>query len=207
NLPGSKQLSARAWRLACQTAVYVLRMHPSVRTERGLIFHYTPVDRARIVNASALLAAFLARMARAAARRPADSDALREAVALARQARSTEERHRLDKEWRGGSLASECWGAAADAALAALAVQEKDGSWRYGESPRQRWRDSFHTGYALLALKQLRGELWAARKAADSLEEWPADRQADLFDDLADALERGFDDYLARFFPGQDGMV
>src|SRR5690606_9667733 len=36
NLPGSKQLSARAWRLACQTAVYVLRMHPSVRTERGL---------------------------------------------------------------------------------------------------------------------------------------------------------------------------
>lgn len=33
--------------------------------------------------------------------------------------------------------------------------QRPDGSWLYGESPRQGWIDSFHTGYNLLAINQL----------------------------------------------------
>jgi hypothetical protein len=36
------------------------------------------------------------------------------------------------------------------------AVQQRtDGSWYYGEAPKQRWIDNFHTGYNLCALKSI----------------------------------------------------
>lgn len=41
------------------------------------------------------------------------------------------------------------------AARASIAAQHFDGSWSYGESAVQRWVDSFHTGYNLVALQQL----------------------------------------------------
>ncbi len=37
-----------------------------------------------------------------------------------------------------------------------LAAQAVDGSWAYGEGAGLEWRDSFHTGFVLLALAQLR---------------------------------------------------
>ena len=42
-------------------------------------------------------------------------------------------------------------------AVARFAVQRQrpDGSWPYGETRRQRWIDSFHTGYNLLALDRI----------------------------------------------------
>jgi O-antigen ligase len=46
-----------------------------------------------------------------------------------------------------------------------LAAQASDGSWAYGEGPGLEWRDSFHTGFVLLALAELR-ELDAAVDAA-----------------------------------------
>jgi hypothetical protein len=33
--------------------------------------------------------------------------------------------------------------------------QERDGSWDYGELPTQRWKDNFHTGYNLCALRAI----------------------------------------------------
>jgi hypothetical protein len=33
--------------------------------------------------------------------------------------------------------------------------QQEDGSWDYGESPTQHWRDNFHTGYNLCALQSI----------------------------------------------------
>jgi hypothetical protein len=36
-----------------------------------------------------------------------------------------------------------------------IARQQEDGSWPYGENAKQRWIDSFHTGYNLVALKTI----------------------------------------------------
>ena len=61
--------------------------------------------------------------------------------------------------------------------------QREDGSWVYGESPKQGWIDSFHTGYNLLAIRQL-----------DQAFDLPC---------LTDSLEAGFHYYLDHFFePG-----
>ncbi|HET9985392.1 MAG TPA: hypothetical protein VFQ38_17455 [Longimicrobiales bacterium] len=53
-------------------------------------------------------------------------------------------------------------GEAPDAAAAALAAarftaaaQAADGSWRYGAAGRDGWVDSFHTGYTLIALREI----------------------------------------------------
>ena len=40
-------------------------------------------------------------------------------------------------------------------ALFSTRRQSKDGSWPYGEAPYQRWVDNFHTGYNLVALRQI----------------------------------------------------
>jgi len=49
--------------------------------------------------------------------------------------------------------------ACTDAALSSLAYsmrhQNEDGSWYYGENPSQRWIDSFHTGFNLLAIRYI----------------------------------------------------
>jgi hypothetical protein len=42
-----------------------------------------------------------------------------------------------------------------DVAHGAVAKQQPDGSWYYGESPEQRWIDNFHTGYNLCALNTI----------------------------------------------------
>lgn len=42
--------------------------------------------------------------------------------------------------------------------------QRPDGSWWYGEASNQRWIDNFHTGYCLVALKQLGGFEAAAQR-------------------------------------------
>ena len=70
-----------------------------------------------------------------------------------------------------------------EAALAAqrftLAAQRDDGAWPYGTTSRNRWVDSFHTGYLLIALDQI-------------------DRS--LEDDLAQAaIERGLRFWVGTF--------
>ncbi|MDZ7267768.1 MAG: hypothetical protein ONB48_15895 [candidate division KSB1 bacterium] len=67
-----------------------------------------------------------------------------------------------------------------------LARQQADGSWLYGEEWYNRWSDSFHTGYSLLALQQF----LAARKD-------PLGREA---------LQRGCAFYRRQFFTA-DGRV
>jgi hypothetical protein len=46
-------------------------------------------------------------------------------------------------------------GPALKAARYSAAKQHANGSWAYGEGPSQRWIDNFHTGYNLVALKQM----------------------------------------------------
>ena len=67
-----------------------------------------------------------------------------------------------------------------------LRHQLGDGSWPYGELPGQEWVDSFHTGFNLLALKQVAREL-----------EIPG---------LQESIRKGYDYYRAHFFR-EDGAV
>lgn len=56
-------------------------------------------------------------------------------------------------------------GAEAEALAAArftAAAQAADGSWRYGVARRDRWVDSFHTGYTLIALREIGARLGTA---------------------------------------------
>lgn len=62
------------------------------------------------------------------------------------------------------------------------AAQRSDGSWPYGLGSRNSWVDSFHTGYKLIALDQI-------RRATGSRE----------FDE---AIERGLDYWKRAFFVG-----
>jgi len=45
---------------------------------------------------------------------------------------------------------------ALDSARYSVGKQHKDGSWEYSESPSQRWIDNFHTGFNLVALRQIK---------------------------------------------------
>jgi len=60
------------------------------------------------------------------------------------------------------------------------ARQRPDGSWPYGEGPKQQWIDSFHTGYNLVALKRIR----------ESLSDSKLDRP----------IQSGFEFFLKHFF-------
>lgn len=62
----------------------------------------------------------------------------------------------------------------------AVSKQLADGSWYYGESPKSRWIDNFHTGYNLGALQSIGREL-----------------ETDEFDA---SMRRGFEFYRANFF-------
>ncbi len=62
----------------------------------------------------------------------------------------------------------------------AVARQNEDGSWFYGETPQSRWIDNFHTGYNLMALKDI-------SRYADTNEFEPA-------------LTRGLEYYKNHFF-------
>jgi hypothetical protein len=50
-------------------------------------------------------------------------------------------------------------GPALRAARYSAAKQHADGSWPYGESPKQQWVDNFHTGYNLCALQAISRDL------------------------------------------------
>jgi len=71
-------------------------------------------------------------------------------------------------------------------------AQRENGSWPYGEAENQRWIDSFHTGYNLLALQQIADALGINKKKEKV--------------DMMFALEKGFDFYIRNFFL-QDGTV
>lgn len=64
--------------------------------------------------------------------------------------------------------------------VACCAGQEKDGSWRYGMLPVQKWRDSFHTGYNL-----------------DGLIAYQENTGDNSFDEN---IAKGFDYYINHFF-------
>jgi hypothetical protein len=208
NLPeDGEDLRLQALKFAWQTAVHVLRLHPSLRTEEGLIFYFVSADREEVIHASLPLAAFVARMGRVAQRR-AGTDLAAECEALAKRADDVETRHRLTRPWRGGSLASECWEAAANAALFAIRRQDPQGFWLApggapGRPRRSVW--SFQMGSNLVALKQLRSELWESRELARRLDDWKdRSRVEEFFVRLDHALAQGWQDYRARFFaPGQ----
>lgn len=70
--------------------------------------------------------------------------------------------------------------AAERATLFTLREQQEDGSWYYGEAGSQRWIDSFHTGFILVSLKNLREHL--------GMREWGSE------------LEKGYRFYRDRFF-------
>jgi hypothetical protein len=65
-------------------------------------------------------------------------------------------------------------------ARATVACQRADGSWPYGEEPRQGWIDNFHTGYNLCALGALGRDAQTA--------------------EFAGAVQRGLAFYRAHFF-------
>ena len=64
--------------------------------------------------------------------------------------------------------------------------QNEDGSWPYGEASNQTWIDSFHTGYNLLALKDINDYLG--------------------YKEAGVACTKGYTFYLNQFFPS-DGTV
>ena len=66
------------------------------------------------------------------------------------------------------------------AARYSAAKQQADGSWDYGEMPKQRWVDNFHTGYNLCALQSI------GRDAGTS--------------EFEPRLSTGFQFYLKHFF-------
>jgi len=67
-----------------------------------------------------------------------------------------------------------------DAARYSVGKQHKDGSWEYSESPSQRWIDNFHTGFNLVALRQIKKYIGTAE-----------------FDS---AIRRGLEFYKGHFF-------
>lgn len=64
--------------------------------------------------------------------------------------------------------------------------QNEDGSWPYGEAGNQKWIDSFHTGYNLLALKDIHDQVGCK--------------------EAGDACVKGYSFYLRHFFLS-DGTV
>ena len=81
---------------------------------------------------------------------------------------------------------------ALESASFSVAAQNPDGSWPYGEAANQKWVDSFHTGYDLLALKSIWKEAGASGRR-------------DIFG-LHEALNKGYLYYLRNFFLS-DGTV
>jgi hypothetical protein len=61
-----------------------------------------------------------------------------------------------------------------------VARQAADGSWPYGEGATQKWIDSFHTGYNLLALERIRQDLFR--------------------EDLTPVITKGYQFFLDHFF-------
>jgi len=71
-------------------------------------------------------------------------------------------------------------GPALQAARYSAAKQHSDGSWPYGESPKQQWVDNFHTGYNLCALQSIGRDLGTG--------------------EFESPMRHGFEFYKAHFF-------
>ena len=71
-------------------------------------------------------------------------------------------------------------GPALQASRYSAAKQRADGSWPYGEAPRQKWVDNFHTGYNLCALQAI-------------------DRYGETTE-FESCIQRGVEFYRANFF-------
>lgn len=85
--------------------------------------------------------------------------------------------YRASDEFRSAAMAATRYG---------VGHQGADGSWPYGESPKQGWIDSFHTGYNLCALECVRECLG--------------------WQELRGPIEKGYRFYLGHFFES-DGRV
>jgi hypothetical protein len=70
--------------------------------------------------------------------------------------------------------------AAMNVARYSAAKQNENGSWHYGESPKQRWVDNFHTGYNLCALRSI--------------------NQHAMTSEFEPNIRRGFEYYRTHFF-------
>jgi hypothetical protein len=100
---------------------------------RGSAVSYTAADSSRIVNVSMLAGRLLARVSRAPAGR---------------------------EEWVSPAEAARMGEQATCLLRFALSAQREDGTWRYAEEARGAWVDSFHTGFVLEALLDLREWGW-----------------------------------------------
>jgi hypothetical protein len=127
---------ARARDLASGAALFLSeKLNHSTAGSRGSAVSYTPGDSSRIVNVSMLAGRLLGRVSRAPAGRPGSS------ISSAEAARMGEQTTRLLQF--------------------ALSTQREDGTWHYSEEARGSWVDSFHTGFVLEALLDLREWGWS----------------------------------------------
>jgi hypothetical protein len=68
--------------------------------------------------------------------------------------------------------------------------QRADGSWAYGADDYQSWADSFHTAFILASLSRIR----------DAIGSEPGGAATGFFDELDNALRRGYEFWQERFF-------
>jgi hypothetical protein len=121
--------------LACGAALFLSeKLNHSPAGSRGSAISYTAGDSSRIVNVSMLAGRLLARVSRSPAGRAGSC------VSPAEAARMGEQATRLLQF--------------------ALSTQRPDGTWPYSEEARGAWVDSFHTGFVLEALLDLREWGW-----------------------------------------------
>ena len=110
-------------------------LHHSPVGAQGSAVSYTTRDRSRIVNVSMLVARLLSRVAR-----------------------DTAAGHRSGVSF---VQADRMRGQTARLLHFALSTQREDGTWPYSEESRGGWVDSFHTGFVLEALLDLREMGWS----------------------------------------------
>jgi hypothetical protein len=122
--------------LACGAALFLSeKLNHSPAGSPGSAVSYTQADSSRIVNVSMLAGRLLGRVARAPGGHSGSC------VSPAEAARMGEQTTRLLQF--------------------ALSAQREDGTWHYSEDARGAWVDSFHTGFVLEALLDLREWGWA----------------------------------------------
>jgi hypothetical protein len=128
---------ATARELACGAALFLSeKLNHSPAGARASAASYTPGDSSRIVNVSMLAARLLARVARSR---------ISTWISPAEAARMGEQTTKLLQF--------------------ALASQKEDGTWPYSQEGRGDWVDSFHTGFVLESLLDLREWGWTVPEA------------------------------------------
>ena len=131
-----REEESRARELATGAALFLSeRLNHSTAGSRGSAVSYTTGDSSRIINVSMLVGRLLGRVSRSPAGRSGSC------VSPAEAARMGEQTTRLLQF--------------------ALSAQREDGTWHYAEEARGAWVDSFHTGFVLEALLDLRAWGWS----------------------------------------------